>query len=156
MPVDSDRGPGTYEPKPLAASKLTTIGVRRSERIETNPGPGQYNPVDTLTKPKRESVDFKKLSPRSSVLIDSQLGPGSYDPKELKTERSVNIGKSSQASLERTTPGPGYYDVNLSQTQYKVPSATIPRSLRHTSSQQDLQGPAHLECDMTECKTYTI
>jgi len=52
-PVDLMPEPGTYDPqKPLGSdiSRSMTFGSKLREKINSNPGPGAYDPNDSATK----------------------------------------------------------------------------------------------------------
>ena len=108
------------------------------------PGPGNYNPLDSLTKLHTPST---KIAPMSSLQIqstDKLPGPGYYD-------QHSNFGKGLAYKMSGRTspqkmddiPGPGSYDAKVDVVKASIGNVKIGKNKRDflQSFQQDLSRP---------------
>jgi len=58
-----------------------TIGVKHEVRIESSPGPGEYQHerADSLTKIKAPAAIFTSSASRPESKLDANGGPGTYE-----------------------------------------------------------------------------
>lgn len=138
---DSDTvGPGRYNPNDAVTKRKTggvTFGLSKAakfakEEIDSNPGPGAYNPLMVTSKPvdKKGSSTFKTNTKRMTYLKDQKQtpGPGTYGytdafskaamPQDeniqffgstMKRWYEVDESSSYMAPTHLKTPGPGSY-----------------------------------------------
>lgn len=108
--------------------KTFTIGTKRKERVENSPGPGEYDHERSVsaTKTRVPSVDFTKTGERFSPMKASDSPD--YDierfynyPKEIP---NYSLGQKRELKQDQK-PGPGEYEVNLSQTKARTPGGKI-------------------------------
>jgi len=96
------------------------------------PGPGEYEPRETITRPKSPDI---KLKGKAKDILNSLLavpGPGTYDP--LKTI-GTNAPKMSlhgriESKVSSEAPGPGTYDASLNLVRDRVKSPNLASSLK--------------------------
>jgi len=81
-----------------------------------NPGPGNYDPVQSQTKNKDPA--FKIGTGKRDFQVSSKgvPGPGNYDPKSELNKRGAGIGYGKKRAFDDviTSPGPGQYDIDRS------------------------------------------
>ncbi len=76
-------GPGTFVEHRNFGENLgnITIGYRRGQRSPEGPGPCDYSPEHSVTKPRKPNADFTKSAGRLDQQIDANMGPGTYTVK---------------------------------------------------------------------------
>lgn len=89
-----------------------TIGVKHEVRIESSPGPGEYQHerADSLTKIKAPAAIFTSNASRPESKLDANGGPGTYDSPSKFGE--ISGTKIIGVRREPKTPkglGPGQY-----------------------------------------------
>lgn len=127
-------GPGNYDHKEFFGTggiKPTIRGknlIRNSSNIKI-PGPGEYEPKDSLSKPNTKS--FKIKNPSNTVSIYEKKknlpGPGHYTPEKkglsnfgslpkwTMGNKNTNFSVFSRINkIHGNIPAPGNYDVNMS------------------------------------------
>lgn len=101
---------------------------------EKSPGPGTYNPKDTLTKRKNEprvyTASVRNLNQYlTKNLMKETPGPGKYnkiDKPYKKISTDCKIGNSVRSDIIlNENPGPGKYNPNKDVTKASAPSAKI-------------------------------
>ncbi|OMJ81022.1 hypothetical protein SteCoe_18583 [Stentor coeruleus] len=131
-------GPGTYSsPNTLSKRGCSMTGRKPDSPLNSNPGPGSYNPSST-TRPKSPMWSLGK-SPRGDFTARSRAvpGPGTYSPNISLGKTAPVFGSSSRPPLSNVTdtPGPGEYNAIPKNT---TPSYTMrPR----TATQRKNYGP---------------
>lgn len=109
-------GPGTYD-LPDTKSKIAySMGPKNKSLIlNSNPGPGHYNPKNSLVFPRCVLSVFDKGSRgKENKWKRDVLGPGSYNPKLLAKDLGYSFGKGRRMkSLKqfKDIPGPGTYEI---------------------------------------------
>lgn len=123
-------GPGLYSDETGTFGKegvKYSMGQRGSDKINTNPGPGEYDTDHAVLKETNTSVRFGS-STRGDIVDKRQVdqpGPGEYYENTLnfgKDGVKVSISNSNSAQKLNTNPGPGDYDPT---TQSHGPSTFI-------------------------------
>ena len=74
----------------------STIGEKKPEVYNSNPGPGYYNPNDSMTKSKVSFAVIKEESFKMPKSIESNPSPGQYDGHLTSfgsNAKSFTIGK---------------------------------------------------------------
>ena len=129
-------GPGGYEEKSTLKSGNITIGVRREDKIENVPGPGEYDQeASKILRTNQGSVRIG-TAPRQDIFeeqlkVGSTLpGPGGYEEKSTLKSGNITIGVRREDKIE-SVPGPGEYDQDASKiirtNQGSVRIGTAPR-----------------------------
>ncbi|CAD8095029.1 unnamed protein product [Paramecium primaurelia] len=108
-------GPGQYQIPKIRDSQIITMkGFKYNPNNSVHfPGPGQYNPDDSMCKLKDGSV---KIAPeqRSKALLTQYVpGPGQYSMKSTLEGPSWGFKKEIRSTLIKKdfNPGPGSYNI---------------------------------------------
>jgi hypothetical protein len=101
------------------------------------PGPGEYDPRETITRPKSPDI---KLKGKAKDILNSLLavpGPGSYDPlKSIGTNApKMSLHGRIEPKVSTDAPGPGTYDASLNLVRDRVKSPNLASSLRGADDQ---------------------
>jgi hypothetical protein len=109
-------GPGSYNADRRFGDNATTytIGTKKEQIIGVSPGPGAYDPQESVIKTKQVNVIIspakdRDLSPRKAT--DGGVGPGTYeDNKNFGKDnvKSFTIGQIRNKKTEQSV-GPGTY-----------------------------------------------
>jgi len=75
-------GPGAYEDRNKFGDNVQTftIGTKSVQQIEEKPGPGSYEPSETMTKTRVQNVLINPSPERREKTPENvNIGPGAYD-----------------------------------------------------------------------------
>ena len=96
------------------------MGVRRSDKGETNPGPGSYHheraDAHVRPSPPAKTMGGTSLSPSKSATV--LVGPGYYGSQKSFVEtdnKAFTIGQRIPETIVET-PGPGLYENDKTKT----------------------------------------
>ena len=136
-----------------------TMGAKFEEKVNSNPGPGQYDAdASKLQSAQKGSVKFG-LAERKDNWADKahedMPGPGTYTESK-STFGQTGTGPTMGAKIEEklnSNPGPGTYDADASKIQQNIGgSVRIGQAERQDlwteKNQADMPGPGNYS-DMT-------
>ena len=109
-----------------------TIGEKREERIESKPGPGQYNHelADTLTKSKSPNINLGSSPSRPGTFAVSghehAASPGQYDDgiRFNTGVKGFKIGEKREVPIA-SSAGPGTCNPEIADTLTKTRTPNI-------------------------------
>ena len=133
-PKEATPEPGQYDAhltKFGETNKSFTIGQKKPAVYNQNPGPGDYNPNDSIVKSKSSTAIIREETYKLPKREERNPSPGQYDG-HLKSfgsdvKGSVDFGNKYITKVDRN-PGVGYYNPNESMTKSKSVSTIIKKT----------------------------
>ena len=132
--MKANPGPGYYEMKASLDGHTYTIGEKHHPHPDNGfPGPGTYDPRDTITKLNSPGKTISG-SERGGFDLLANPGPGHYDPLIALTGLRSSLAKINPIPVfeggEKETPGPGHYDPEHQAISARAPTTRVARSKR--------------------------
>jgi Sperm-tail PG-rich repeat len=114
------------------APKFSLYGKTGFGKKQSTPGPGQYNPKESLTQRNQKSPTLKGASRFNDNRRDSSPGPGMYYKEEFfaKNANAVTIKGKNNENPRDNSPGPGAYDPTLDAVKQAVRGINIASSIK--------------------------
>jgi hypothetical protein len=135
-------GPGSYQVDARSNKGVGFAKSRRSDIVQSalGPGPGYYNPGNTVLKHHPAfSLRPKDTKLKSSLdrYKQSIPGPGMYNPVLHRKVNSIGFGSSSRTTFvpkdQLNTPGPGSYKIPSKVAEVPVYESKIkPEEFKYT------------------------
>jgi len=131
----SKPGPGNYEsPSKIGTGISYKFGEKHRDAVDSDiPGPGSYEPKDSLNKDTIPAHSISK-SHRGDIVSRENLsmpGPGNYEsPSRIGTGISYKFGEKHRDVVDSDIPGPGSYEPKDTLNKDAIRAHSISKSNR--------------------------
>lgn len=146
-------GPGQYDSPSRMGGPRYTIGEKREQSPDNkNPGPGAFNPNDSITKARVPAAQMRGSERADLVGREARqnVGPGHYDSPSKAGGPAFTIGTKSDLRNTNHNPAPGQYEANDSLTRPRSPSPQMCKSAKgfNLANQRNMVGPGQYDPKM--------